>query len=64
MTKYLAFEGGVMTSPDVTVEISEADYLAAIAGMTEGKVVTISGGFAIVAPMASAPDTLPEEGAE
>jgi len=50
MIKYLAFEGGVMTTPDATVKIKEADYLAAIKAMQEGKVITIAGGFAIIDP--------------
>lgn len=50
MTKYLAFEGGVMTSPDVTIEITEGQYLDAITTMTQGKVITIDGGFAIIDP--------------
>lgn len=48
MTRYFAFEGGVMTAPDVTVEISAEQYAKAIAGLTEGRTVTISDGFVVI----------------
>lgn len=48
---YFAFEGGVRTEEQPgDVPISAEEYAAAIAGVTSGKLVTISGGFAVVDP--------------
>ncbi|MCD1264557.1 hypothetical protein [Shinella sumterensis] len=47
-----------MTSPSETIKITEAQYQAAVAGMLDGKVVTIDGGFAIIDP--PEPEAAPE----
>lgn len=51
--RYLAFEGAIMSLPDVPknhIEITEEQYAEALAGMQAGKRVTIKGGFALVDP--------------
>lgn len=62
--RYWAFEGGVMTSPSETIKITEEQYHAAVAGMQEGKAVTIDGGFAIIDPTSQEPAPVFEEGGE
>ncbi|MEP9397933.1 hypothetical protein [Mesorhizobium sp. KR2-14] len=57
---YFAFEGGVgQDAVDGAIEISPAQYLAAIDAMQRGMVVTVSGGAFDLA--SSAPEPEPEE---
>lgn len=60
---FYAREGGVRsgeTPESGEVEITEAEYQAAIAGMLAGKVVSVEGGFAIVDPPEPEPEPKPE----
>lgn len=50
---FIAFEGGVRTGEAAEpgeIEITAADYAAAIDGMAAGKVVSVAGGFAMALP--------------
>lgn len=53
-----AANGQISTSPiHGGIEISEADYLAALEGVAEGKIISIEGGvFALVDPPPPTPD--------
>lgn len=56
-----AAENRVSTDPiDGGIEITEEQYQQAIAGMLEGKIVTIEGGFALVDPPADDDDPTPD----
>lgn len=57
-----AFEGGVSSDAGQgSVEITDEQYEAAIAGMLSGKLVTVEGGFALVDPPAQpTPEPDPE----
>jgi hypothetical protein len=61
--KHVAFEGGVMIIPDDFVEITAIEYAEAISGMTDGKLVTIDGGFKVIDPPAVDPVAVEAEGA-
>lgn len=66
MSGYYAGEGRIGREQfDGAVEISEAQYQAALNGMMTGKIVTVDGGFAVVdppAPPAPEPEPEPEPG--
>ena len=62
MSGYYAGEGCVGSEPfDGAIEISEAQYQAALNGMMAGKIVTVDGGFAVTdPPPPPAPEPEPE----
>lgn len=64
MTRYLAFEGGVMTVPSDTIDITEQQYRNAIDSIVAGKVVSIENGFVAIKdpPQPEAPAPAVEEG--
>lgn len=56
-----AAENQVSTDPlDGGIEITQGQYQQAIAGMLEGKIVTIDGGFAVVDPPTHEDEPTPE----
>lgn len=61
MTSYWAGEGRIAQSPiSGGVEITAEQYAAALAGMLDGKVVTVEGGFAVIDPPQLEPDPEPD----
>lgn len=61
MSGYYAGDGRIGSEPfDGAIEISEAQYRAALDGMMLGKVVTTEGGFAVIDPPVPAPLPEPE----
>lgn len=60
---YIAREGGIRTGDALEageVEITEAQYLEALDGIAEGRVVSVDGGFSVEFPP-SDPEPEPEE---
>jgi len=53
---------GTGSAPEGAVEITSQQYKAAIEGMTSGKVVTITGGFAVIDPPQPEPEPEPDTG--